>query len=120
MRKRKNLWEHYIIELDFEIYKQTVLNLPNNQVRPYPNPWWTSKFAIERKLENGELEVVRFTWRQIAEMIIKDQIRYMDKYLPQLTQKERKSFIMNFFPFGEKKNTPYQGWIKARRQVFGE
>lgn len=117
MKKRN--WKNYRIHEDFKIYKESIFGIKNNVSCWSNNPWFTSKFVIETLLEDGEIQRRSFTWKQISTLIIEDQMKYMKKYLPDLTQKEQKSFLLYFFPFGQKTNTPYQSWLKARRQIFG-
>ena len=117
MRRKRSRWSNYIPSSRYQIYKQALLELPYKSY--YGHIWETEKFAIERTRDDGTVEVQRYTWREIARMIINDQLNYLSIYHPNLTDKEIKDFIGHFYPFGEKRNTPYQSWLKERRAILG-
>ena len=111
-RKRRNTkWNDYRPKYEFETYKKTVLNF-EHVWQSSDNPWWTNKFCSET-----DGKTTYFTWREIARMIIEDQIKYLNMYHRDASPKDRLDFVNHFFPFGSKERTPYQSWLRERKDL---
>lgn len=114
--RRKTRWTEYRVNSD---YKTCFTRFKNHRYFN-GNPWFTSKFSEVRKDKNGKvLWEKHFTWRQIARMVIDDQLNYLSVHHPDITWKEKKAFLDHFFPFGRKENTPYQSWLRERKDAIG-
>ena len=58
-----------------------------------------------------------YTWSKLSELIIKNQVNFALKYFD-FNQKQIRSFVSDFYPFGIRRNHPYQGWLKAVNKLL--